>query len=237
MNSLVLFKTVIFLSIKIGLIATCINFIPALAVSFLFSRKEFHGKALAEGFVNLPLVLPPVTTGYILLILLGKRGVIGSALYKLTGISIAFSGTAAVIASMVVSFPLIVRSIKLSLDMIDRRLELAAMTLGASPLKTFMRITLPLILPGILSGLVLAFARSLGEFGATITFAGNIEGETKTIPLAVYSLLQVPGREKAASLLVIISVVISLGAMLISNAVEKKMKRRSLSSKGESNGS
>ncbi len=170
------------LSLKVGLLATLFNLPAALGTVYLLVNGRFRGKDILEGLISLPLVMPPVTTGYVLLFLLGKRGLIGSVLFSLFGWRIAFTTAAAVIASMTVSFPLIVRSIRLSMEMVDVRLERAAMTLGADRLSIFLRITLPLILPGIINGAVLGFARSMGEFGATMTFAGNIKGATRTIP-------------------------------------------------------
>lgn len=198
MNSPQLLATV-WLSIKIALIATIINLPIATFISYFMARKEFRGKNIVDGVINLPLVLPPVTTGYLLIIVLGKYGIIGSFIYRFTGITIAFTQSAAIISSMVVSLPLIIRSLRISIEMVDTKLENAAKTLGAAPLDVFFRILIPMIMPGIISGAILGFARSLGEFGATITFAGNITGETRTIPLSVYSLLQVPGRENDAS--------------------------------------
>ncbi len=213
----------VLISIKIGILATVFNIPIAVIISYFMGRYNFKGKQIIDGIINLPLVLPPVTTGYILILIFGKYGIIGSLLFNLTGIRIAFTQTAAVISSMVVSFPLIVRSIRISIEMIDQKLEVASMTLGANKIETFIRITTPLILPGLISGFILGFARSMGEFGATITFAGNIEGETRTIPLSVYSLLQVPGRENSAALLVVISVLISFLAMFGSSVINKKL--------------
>lgn len=218
--------TVVWLSLKIGTIATLANFLPALALAYVFSRKDFSGKTFLEGVTNLPLVLPPVTTGYLLLMTFGRQGWLGKPLYQLTGYSVAFTEAAAVLACMIVSLPLMVRSMKVSLDMVDPRLEQVAQTLGKSPLQTFLQVSVPLMLPGLINGTVLAFARSLGEFGATITFAGNIEGVSKTIPLAVYSLIQVPGREREAAILVGISIVVSLGAMFISSGIEDRLKAK-----------
>ena len=212
----------ILLSVKFGLIAALINIPFAVAVEYLLARHEFRGKTLIEGAINLPLVMPPVTTGYLLLIILGKNGLIGSLLFRAFGLRIAFTGAAAVIAAMVVSFPLITRSIKISMEMIDKRLENAALTLGAGRLSVFFRITLPLILPGLLNGAILGFARSLGEFGATMTFAGNIEGVTRTIPLSVYSMLQIPGRENEAAKLVAASILISFAAIFFSSMMTRK---------------
>ncbi len=212
----------VLLSLKFAAIATAVNIPAAAAVQYFLSNHDFRGKFLVDGIINLPLVMPPVTTGYLLLIILGRKGLIGSLLYSVFGIRIAFTPAAAVIAAMVVSFPLIIRSIKVSLEMMDKRLEDAALTLGAGRFSVFMRVTLPIILPGLINGAILGFARSLGEFGATVTFAGNIEGETRTIPLSVYSYLQVPGKEKEAAGLVVISIFISLAAMLLSSIVNKK---------------
>ncbi len=221
MDSYILLSTV-WLSIKIAFIATIINIPVAITISFFMARNEFRGKEIVDGVINLPLVLPPVTTGYLLILILGKYGIIGGLIYKYTGITIAFTQLAAIISSMVVSLPLIIRSLRISIEMVDIKLENAAKTLGAGPIHVFFRILIPLIMPGIISGAILGFARSLGEFGATITFAGNITGETRTIPLSVYSSLQVPGRENEASVLVIISIVISFTAMFFSSLLNKK---------------
>ncbi len=169
--------------------------------------------------------MPPVTTGYLLLLLLGVNGILGKWLFQWFGIRLAFNQLAAIIAAMVVSFPLTVRSIRTAIEMVDPRLESASHTLGISPIITFFRITIPLSMPGIISGIILGFARCLGEFGATITFAGNIEGETQTIPLAVYSLMQVPGKEGATLRLVLISAVISLIAMILAEYLNKRIKK------------
>ncbi|MDA3850047.1 MAG: molybdate ABC transporter permease subunit [Spirochaetaceae bacterium] len=226
LNNQEILQTVL-LSIKIGLLATLVNLpLAILAVQGLL-RRDYLGKSLVEGVINLPLVLPPVTTGYLLLLLLGKKGFIGGWLFERWGISIAFSTMAAVIAGMVVSFPLMVRSIRVAIEMIDPALEKAALTLGASKVSVFLRITMPLALPGILSGVIVGFARCLGEFGATMTFAGNLQGESRTIALSVYSQLQIPGRESQAALLVIISIVISFGAMITSSLLNKALQKRS----------
>ncbi len=217
--------TTLFLSIRIALAATALN-IPVALLLVYWTRHEFRGKNLLDGFINLPLVMPPVTTGYILLFILGKKGLFGSVLFELFGLRIAFTSAAAVIAAMVVSFPLIVRSIRISMDMVDPRFERAALTLGADRKAVFFRITLPLILPGVINGMVLGFARSLGEFGATVTFAGNIEGVSRTIPLSVYALLQVPGKEKEAGFLVLLSVIISFAAMFASSVLNQRFQKR-----------
>ena len=212
------------LSVKVAVYCSLISLPIALGIGYLMARRSFYGKPLVEGILHLPLVLPPVTTGYLLLILLGSKSIIGGWLFAAFGIRLAFSFEAAVIASVFVSFPLIVRSVRTSMEMVDTGLEEASRILGAGKLKTFFSITVPLALPGIVSGTILAFARSLGEFGATITFAGNIAGETQTLPLAIYTYMQVPGKEQATLRLVIVSVIISLLAMTLSEWFIKKMK-------------
>ncbi len=195
----------------------------AIGLGWVLSRKTFRGKRLLESFVFLPLVLPPVTTGYLLLFLFGRSGIL-SPLWKLLGTDgLAFTFWAAVISSLVVSMPLFVRSVKASFDMIDPGFERAAQTLGANRWKVFRTISLPLALPGVLSGFILAFARSWGEFGATITFAGNMFGKTQTLPLAIYSSMQVPGQEFVAFKLVLISVLIALATMYLSERFVKNI--------------
>jgi molybdate transport system permease protein len=214
----------IWLSVEVALYCTLISLPLALVVGYFMARRDFIGKPLVEGIIHLPLVMPPVTTGYLLLLLLGSKSLIGKWLFAAFGIKLAFTFQAAVIASVVVSFPLIVRSVRTAMEMVDTGLEEASRILGAGKLKTFFKITVPLALPGIVSGAILAFARSLGEFGATITFAGNIEGETQTLPLAIFAYMQVPGKEGATLRLVIISVLISFIAMALSEWYIKKMK-------------
>lgn len=214
--------SVILLSIKIGLLATIYNLPLSLIISWLLTRKEFRGKSLLDGFINLPMVMPPVTIGYLLLIIFSRNGLLS----RVTGIQLAFTTGAAIVTAMVVSFPLMTRSIKVSLTMMDERVEFAAQTLGANRLEQFLRITLPIIKPGIINGLFLGFARSLGEFGATMTFAGNIEGITRTIPLAVYANLQIPGREIEAALLVLVSISISFLAVFFSSRWEKRERQK-----------
>lgn len=216
----------IFLSLKVAILSTIISFPFALLIAWWLARSSFRLKPVIEGFIYLPLVMPPITTGYLLLVVLGVNGLIGKWLYQWFGIRLSFNLAAAIIAAMVVSFPLMVRSIRTSIEMIDLRLESASRTLGVSPLRTFFRITIPLAKPGIISGIVLGFARCLGEFGATISFAGNIEGETQTIPLAVYSLMQVPGKEGATLRLVLISAIISLIAMILAEYLNRKIKQK-----------
>lgn len=214
----------IWLSVKVAIYCTLISIPIALVVGYTMARREFWGKPFLEGIFHLPLVMPPVTTGYLLLLLLGSKSVLGQWFYSIFGVKIAFTFWAAVIASIVVSFPLMVRSVRTAMEMVDTGLEEASRILGAGRIKTFFRITVPLALPGVVSGAILAFARSLGEFGATITFAGNIEGETQTLPLAIFSYMQVPSREEATLRLVLISAIISLIAMVLSEWFIKKMK-------------
>ncbi|MBY0430463.1 MAG: molybdate ABC transporter permease subunit, partial [Rhodospirillales bacterium] len=164
-----------------------------LLCAWLLARRDFPGKTLVDGLIHLPLVLPPVVVGYALLVILGRRGIIGSWLHDTFGVTLAFNWKGAAVASAVIAFPLMVRAIRLSIEGVDRGIEAAARTLGAGPLRVFLTITLPLVLPGILSGVILAFARSLSEFGATITFVSNIPGQTRTLPIALYALTQVPG--------------------------------------------
>ena len=206
----------IHLSIRIAVVATVVALPFGIAVAWLLARKNFWGKSLLDGIVHLPLVLPPVVTGYLLLISFGRRGPIGAFLDEYFGIVFSFRWTGAVLASGVMAFPLLVRAIRLSFEAIDRRLEDAALTLGASPFRAFVTVTLPLALPGVIAGMVLCFAKALGEFGATITFVSNIPGETQTISAAIYTLTQVPGGDAAAFRLVVVAVVISLAALVAS---------------------
>lgn len=215
----------IWLSIKVA-VYTSIFILPmALIIGYLLARFKFPGKAVIESIIHLPLVMPPVTTGYLLLLVLGANGVIGKWLFNWFGIKLAFSFPAAVIAAIIVAFPLVVRSIRSAMEMIDPGLEDASRILGAGRIKTFFKVTVPLSLPGIISGTILAFARSLGEFGATITFAGNIEGETQTLPLAIYAYMQVPGKENPTMRLVLVSIFISFVAMALSELFIRKMKK------------
>jgi len=204
------------LSIRIAIVATVVALPFGVAVAWLLARKDFWGKSLLDGLVHLPLVLPPVVTGYLLLISFGRRGPIGAFLADNFGIVFSFRWTGAALACGVMAFPLLVRAIRLSFEAIDRRLEDAATTLGASPLRAFFTVTLPLALPGVIAGMVLCFAKALGEFGATITFVSNIPGETQTISAAIYTLTQVPGGDAAAFRLVVVAVVISLAALIAS---------------------
>jgi molybdate transport system permease protein len=198
----------------------------AVAVAWLLARRRFPGKELLNGLVHLPLILPPVVTGYILLILFGRRGPLGELLESWFGIVVAFRWTGAAIAATVMAFPVMVRPIRLSIEAIDRRLEAAAGTLGASPLAVFATVTLPLALPGIVAGGILGFAKGMGEFGATITFVSNIPGETRTLALAIYTLTQVPGGEVGAIRLTLIAVVVSLTAVLAAELLGRYIARR-----------
>jgi molybdate transport system permease protein len=220
--------TAIRLSLRVGLWATLGSLPVGLLVAMLLARGRFWGRSLLNVLVHLPLVMPPVVTGYLLLVLLGRRGVLGAFLADSFGIVFAFRWTGAALASAVMGFPLMVRSIRLSIDSVDRRLEDAAATLGAGRIWVWLTVTLPLILPGIVAGLILSFARALGEFGATITFVSNIPGETQTLPTAIYTFLQVPGGEFGALRLTIVSVAISVAALFASEAVAQRATRRSL---------
>ncbi len=196
-----------------------------LATAWLLARREFFGKALVDVLVHLPLVVPPVVVGYLLLLLFGRRGPLGAWLYETFGLTVAFTWQGAALAAAVMSFPLMVRAMRLSLEAVDRRLEAAARTLGAGRLEVFLTITLPLMSPGILAGAILAFARSLGEFGATITFVSNIPGETRTLPLALYSLTQTPDGETGALRLTLIAVVLALAALAASELMARRIRR------------
>jgi molybdenum ABC transporter ATP-binding protein/molybdate ABC transporter permease protein len=216
----------LWLSVKVATISTLLLFIPGIGLGWLMARRDFIGKSVVEGFIHLPLVLPPVVIGYLLLLTLGRNSAVGGALNALFGIELAFSFYAAVLASAVVSLPLLVRSVRLAIELVDRQLEQASSSLGHSAVQTMVRVTLPLALPGIIAGGLLAFARSLGEFGATMTFAGNISGRTQTLPLAIYSQLQVPGGEQLATWLVVFSIVLSLLSLYASNRLSRWAKRR-----------
>jgi len=219
-------ENALLVSLRIALWCLVLISIPGIAMAWLLARARFPGKVLVEALVHAPLVLPPVITGYLLLVLLGKKGAIGRFLDQVLGISPAFDLTGAVIAAGVMSFPLLVRAARLGFEMVDPDLETAAATLGTSPLGTFFRVTLPLALPGILTGASLAFARSLGEFGATIVFAGNIEGETRSIPLAVFTLMQQPGEERTVFLLACLSIAISMLALMASDWGARRLHHR-----------
>lgn len=216
----------IWLSVKVGLLCVLVITLPGISLGWLLARKNFRGKLLFESLLYMPLVLPPVVTGYLMLAVLGKQGWVGSLLFRGFGMSLAFNFWGVVLVASVVAFPLMVRSSKLGFELADHRLDIAATTLGASPLRVFRKVTLPLAMPGIVTGLVLAFIRSIGEFGATITFAGNIEGETRTLPLAVYTYLQMPGREAAVWTLSLVAVVLSVIALVMSEWMNRKLHMR-----------
>ncbi|MCW9039038.1 MAG: molybdate ABC transporter permease subunit, partial [Rhodospirillales bacterium] len=186
----------------------------------------FPGKMLLNGVVHLPLVLPPVVVGYLLLLLLGRKGPLGAWLYETFGVTVAFNWKGAALAAAVMAFPLLVRAIRLSIETIDQRLESAARTLGATPVRVFFTITLPLAAPGLLAGTILSFARSLGEFGATITFVSNIPGETRTLPLALFSMVQTPDGETGALRIMVVSIILGLGAVLCSEFLARRLSRR-----------
>lgn len=218
--------TAIFLSLRVALVATIVALPLAVWVAYILARKSFPGRQLLNGLVHLPLVLPPVVTGYLLLIVFGQQGAVGGFLHQAFGISFAFRWTGAALAAAVMAFPLMVRAIRLGIEAVDPGLEDAAETLGASRLRVLRTVTLPLVLPGILAGAVLGFAKALGEFGATITFVAAIPGQTQTIPTAIYGLLQVPGGEPAVLRLVIVSIVLAMGALLMSEWLARRMARK-----------
>ncbi|EKO3808868.1 molybdate ABC transporter permease subunit [Vibrio harveyi] len=214
------------LSLKVGAYAVLWLIPLGIALAWLLSRKEFIGKSILDSLIHLPLVLPPVVIGYLLLISLGRQGFFGNWLYEHFGLVFSFNWKGAVVACVVVALPLMVRSVRLSLDNVDPKLEHAASTLGASPLKVFFTITLPLTIPGIITGTMLSFARSLGEFGATISFVSNIPGETQTIPLAMYNFIETPGAEIEAARLCVISIALALSTLMISEWLNRKAASR-----------
>jgi len=214
------------LSLRIAIVATIVALPFGIAIAWLLARKDFWGKALLDGLVHLPLVLPPVVTGYLLLLSFGRKGPIGSFLADTFGIVFSFRWTGAALACGVMGFPLLVRAIRLSFEAIDRRLEDAAATLGANRIWAFLTVTLPLALPGIIAGMVLCFAKALGEFGATITFVSNIPGETQTISAAIYTFMQVPGGDAAAGRLVVVAIIIALGALVASEWLARRAGTR-----------
>lgn len=202
--------------------AVMVSMPPGIVAAWLLARMQFPGKSVMDGLIHLPLVLPPVVIGYLLLLLLGRRGIVGAWLYRALGITLAFNWKGAAVAAAVMAFPLLVRAVRLSIEAVDSGLESAARTLGAGPGRVFFTVTLPLVVPGIITGAILAFARSLGEFGATITFVSNIPGETQTLPLALYSLTQVPDGEVGAMRLCIIAVVIAMVALVGSEILARR---------------
>jgi molybdate transport system permease protein len=214
------------LSLRIAVVATVVALPFGVAIAWLLARKKFWGKSLLDALVHLPLVLPPVVTGYLLLITLGRRAPVGAWLADHLGIVFSFRWTGAALACGVMAFPLLVRPIRLSIEAIDRRLEDAASTLGANGFWSFTTVTLPLALPGIIAGVMLGFAKALGEFGATITFVSNIPGETQTISAAIYTLTQVPDGDRAALQLVVVSIVISVAALVASEWLSRRAAAR-----------
>lgn len=218
------------LSLRVGFWAVLGSLPFGLLIAWLLARVSFPGRAIVNGIVHLPLVLPPVVVGYLLLVTLGRNGPVGSLVHEWFGWTFAFTWQGAAIASAVVAFPLMVRSIRLGLDLVDRRLETAARTLGASRFDVFWSVTVPLVLPGILTGSVLAFARSIGEFGATITFVSNIPGQTQTLPLALYSATQAPGGDEAALRIVLVSCILAFAALATSELLARHVQRRLMGS-------
>jgi molybdate transport system permease protein len=212
------------LSVKVGLVSMMASLPVGFGLAYLLARCEFPGKSLVNGLVLLPLVLPPVVTGLVLLMLFGSQGPLGRFFEQTLGITFAFRWTGAALAAAIMGLPLMVRAMRLSIEAVDRRLELAARTLGARRSWTFLTITLPLSLPGVIAGAILSFAKSFGEFGATITFVSNIPGETQTLPIAIYSLLQTPGGDGPALRLAVLSVVVSLVAIVGAEWVERRIR-------------
>jgi molybdate transport system permease protein len=220
--------TAVRLSLLVAVTATAASLPPGIAVAWLLARKRFWGKGLLDTVVHLPLIMPPVVTGYLLLILFGRRGPIGAFLEQTFGIVLAFRWTGAALACAVMGFPLMVRAIRLSIESVDTRLESAAGTLGANPLWVFATITLPLCLPGVIAGAILSFAKAMGEFGATITFVSNIPGETQTLPSAIYTFTQIPGGDAGALRLTAVSIAISMAALLGSELLARRIGTRHL---------
>lgn len=214
------------LSIKVAMVAMLVSLPVGIAVALLLARGRFWGKTLLNGIVHLPLILPPVVTGYLLLLAFGRRGPAGAFFADYFGLVFSFRWTGAALACGVMGFPLMVRAIRLSIETVDRKLEAAAGTLGASPFWVFATITLPLILPGMIAGAILSFAKAMGEFGATITFVSNIPNETQTLPSAIYTFTQVPGGDEGALRLTLISIVISMAALIASEVLARRVGRR-----------
>ncbi|MFC7704620.1 molybdate ABC transporter permease subunit [Plastorhodobacter daqingensis] len=213
------------LSLRVSFWATLVSLPFGILVAYALARWRFPGRQILNGLVHLPLILPPVVTGYLLLIVLGRRGWLGPFLEQWFGIVLSFRWTGAAVAAAVMAFPLMVRAIRLAIEAVDPKLEAAAGTLGASRTWVFLTVTLPLILPGIIAGAVLAFAKAMGEFGATITFVSNIPGQTQTIPSAIHAFLQVPGGQDAASRLVIVAIIIAMAALLVSEYAARRVAR------------
>ena len=219
-------QVAVFLSFKVAIWSSVLSLPAGIFVALILARFEFYGISILNTLVHLPLVLPPVVVGYMLLVSFGQNGFIGKFLYEYLGISFAFKWTGAVLAAAIMGFPLLVRSVRLSLELVDKKIENAAMSLGATKLSVFMLVTLPLILPGILVGFTLSFARALGEFGATITFVSSIPGETQTLSSAIYMFLQIPDGEQMAFRLTIISIVVSMMALIFSEIISKKLNKK-----------
>ncbi|EPR18691.1 molybdate ABC transporter permease [Sphingobium indicum IP26] len=213
---------IVALSLRVSLVAVGLMLPVAFAFAWLLARWRFPGKLIVDALIHLPLVVPPVVTGWLLLLLFGANGPLGRLFEQMLGIGFMFRWTGAALASAIMAMPLMVRAMRLSIEGIDRRLEQAAQTLGAGRWRVFLTISLPLSLPGIVAGLVLGFARSIGEFGATITFVSDVPGETRTLPIAIYSALQMPGAESAVTRLAIISILLSLGALVASEALARR---------------
>jgi molybdate transport system permease protein len=218
--------TAVRLSVRVATVAMLVSLPIGIGVAYVLARQKFPGKSLVDGIVLLPLILPPVVTGYLLLLTFGRRGLVGSFLAEQLGIVFAFRWTGAALACGVMGFPLMVRAIRLSIEAVDRRLEEAAGTLGARPLWVFAFVTLPLIAPGIIAGMILSFAKAMGEFGATITFVSNIPGETQTLPSAIYTFTQVPGGEAGALRLTLVSIAISMAALVASELMARWVGRK-----------
>jgi molybdate transport system permease protein len=218
--------TAVRLSVRVATVAMLTSLPIGIAVAYLLARFRFPGKSFVDGIVLLPLILPPVVTGYLLLLTFGRRGLVGSFLAEQFGIVFSFRWTGAALACAVMGFPLMVRAIRLSIEAVDRRLEEAAGTLGAHPFWVFVLVTFPLIAPGIIAGMILCFAKAMGEFGATITFVSNIPGETQTLPSAIYTFTQVPGGEAGALRLTLVSIAISMAALMVSELMARWVGRK-----------
>ena len=216
----------LFLSLKVALFAVGLSLPLGIFVAWVLARMEFPGKTVLDAIIHVPLVMPPVVVGYLLLLLLGRKGILGSWIYDTFGVTIGFSWQGAAVAAAVMSFPLMVRAIRLSIEAIDPHLEQAARTLGAGRLDVFFSVTLPLAGSGIVVGVILAFARALGEFGATITFVSAIPGETNTLPISLYTIVQTPGEETGAIRLVALSLVIAFGAMFAAEVISRRVRKR-----------
>jgi molybdate transport system permease protein len=214
------------LSVRVSLVATLVSLPPGVFIAYALARWSFPGKQILNGLVHLPLILPPVVTGYLLLAAFGRRGPVGAFLEDWFGLVLAFRWTGAALAAAVMAFPLMVRAIRLAIEAVDPKLEQAAGTLGASRLWVFLTVTLPLILPGVIAGAILAFAKAMGEFGATITFVSNIPGQTQTLPSAIYTFLQVPGGQDDAFRLVVVAIAVAMTALLLSEWISRAVARR-----------